>query len=183
MSWRRHVPLLLLAGLSFVSSGCLIVAAGAAGAGAATYFYVRGKLCQEYYAAFPDSWQAVLTTLKEQGLTVTRQENNGAEGTISSKTADGSAITINLTTRAGGPVGEKSVTRVCIRVGTFGDEAVSERLLTQIGTHLVPTGLQPRTPTAGGAPADGGVRPASWTEPRETQPPPELPGEPVPIRR
>ena len=128
MTWRRNVPLLLLAGLSLASGGCLFVAAGAAGAGAATYFYVRGRLCQEYYAAFPDSWQAVLTTLKEQGFAVTHQENNGTEGTISSKTADGSAITIAITSQPSRVPAEKSVTRICIRVGTWGDEPLSERL-------------------------------------------------------
>lgn len=173
MTWR-NVSLLLLTGLSLTSSGCLFLAAGAAGAGAATYFYVRGKLCQEYYASFPDSWQAVLKTLQEQGLTVTHQENNGVEGTITSKTTDGSTITFSLSTQTGGTAAEKSVTRVCVRVGTWGNDPLQEKLLAQIATHLVPTGLQPRiAPTASGTPATGGVRSAGWNEPQETAPPPE----------
>lgn len=183
MSWQRKFPLLLLAALSLFQGGCIFVAAGAAGAGAATYFYLRGKLCQEYYASFADSWQAVLTTLQEQGFTVTRQENNGADGTISSKTTDGSAITISLTSQASRAPAEKNVTRVCIRIGAWGDEPLSARLLTQIGSHLVPTGLQPAGVPTATTPTSSPIRPASWSEPRETAPPPELPREPIPIGR
>src|SRR5262245_14981241 len=45
---RLRMVYLLLAAGSLGSGGCLAVAAaGAAGAGAATYFYVKGKACQD----------------------------------------------------------------------------------------------------------------------------------------
>lgn len=177
MSWRRNLPLLLLASMSLASGGCLVVAAGAAGAGAATYFYVRGKLCQEYYASFADSWQAAVATLEADGLKVTHQENNGTDGTISSKTTDGHAISINLSSRPGYSAPQQTVTRICIRVGTFGDEKVSSRILTEIGTRLVPPGVQPRTP------AGAQLKTPGWNEPQETPPPPEVRTVPVPSRK
>src|SRR5262245_14820295 len=101
MSLKKKVSLsrpglLLLAALMLVNAGCLAVAAGAAGAGAATYVYFKGRVSQEYPATFADSWQAVQTALKEMSLPVVSQENTASTGEITSKTSDDTSITVDL---------------------------------------------------------------------------------------
>jgi hypothetical protein len=190
MSWRKRIgrrrpALLLVASLTLVNAGCLAVAAGAAGAGAATYFYVKGKACQEYAASFKDTMQAVETSLKELGFPVDHKEESGATGEVLSRTRDDNAtISIDLLTTTSRIPAEGSVTRVCIRIGTFGDQTLSQRLLTQIGSHLVPAGLAPRNGGSSPTPTPatlGPITPASWTKPSETAAPPELPSEPRPV--
>src|SRR2546430_1345274 len=83
----RRLNLLLLAGLTLSGAGCLAVAAGAAGAGAATFIYFKGRVCQDYRASFADAWKAIADALKEQGLPLLHQENDGSSGTITSRAA------------------------------------------------------------------------------------------------
>jgi len=192
MSWRKRLarcrPILLLpALLLLLNAGCLAVAAGAAGAGAATYVYMKGKVCQEYAATYADTMKAVETGLKELGFPVDHQEQTGSTGQVLSRTRDdNTTITIDLTTLPSRIPAEGSVTRVCVRVGTFGDQTLSERILTQIGGHLVPVGLAPRQNGSGPLPVPattGPITPASWTKPSETGPPPELPIKPGPVHK
>src|SRR5207248_580608 len=130
----------LLAGLLLVNSGCLLVAAGAAGGAAAGYAYVQGKLCDSYNAAFSDCWAATHTALTELGMPIESEEHEASTGSIASRTADGERVRIHLKTLAAQIPADGQVTRVCVRVATFGDHPVSNRLLDQIGVHLAPAG-------------------------------------------
>lgn len=186
----RSLALLLLAAGSLATAGCLAVAVGGAAAGGtAAYIYFKGNVCQEYVASFKDTWQATLDALREQGLPLVKNENDGKKGKITSKTADDSTVYIDLETLASPLPAEGSVTRVCVRVGLRGDKAVSERFLAQVGGHLVPVGRLAPAPggVAGWTPAAGSgpIRPVSAVGPAETGPPPvakDLPGQPVPVR-
>jgi hypothetical protein len=177
-----RLTLVLLAGLALSSAGCLAVAAvGAAGAGAATYVYLHGNVCQQYHTTFADGWQAVATALKEQGLPLLHQENDGISGTITSKAPAGDEreITIHLSSEPGHVQGEGTILSICVRVGWYGDQPLSESILAKIGSHLVPPGLAPP-----GAPAKlGPIQQATWNNVPETSPPPELPPDPVPVRQ
>jgi hypothetical protein len=68
------------------------------------------------------------------------------------------------------------MTRVGVRVATFGDEPFSQRLLEQVGLHLVPAA--PMGPPVPAVPPP--LTPAAARTPPETAPPPLLPPEPVP---
>jgi hypothetical protein len=176
--------LLLLAGLALTSAGCLAVAAvGAAGAGAATYVYLHGNVSQQYHATFADGWQAVAAALKEQGLPLVHQENDGNSGTITSKgpAGDDREISIHLSSEPGKVQGEGTILTVTVRVGWSGDQAYSENLLARIGSHLVPPGLAPAGTPPGTPPKLGPIQQAGWNNVTETGPPPELPAEPVPV--
>jgi hypothetical protein len=178
--YLRTLSLLLAAVGAVASAGCLAVAAGAAaGGGAVTYFYVRGRVSQEYVATFADTWRATLDAVREQGLPLVSNENDGKSGKITSRTADGSTITIDLDTVPSRIPAEGSVTSVCVRVGAFGDQAVSERFLAAVSAHLVPVGAGP-IPGTGPTVPGGPIRPVAAAGPTETSPPPELPREPVP---
>jgi hypothetical protein len=184
---RPRVVHLLLAAAALGNGGCLIAAAGAAAGGATAYYYFKGKVCQEFPATFHDTWLATQTALQGLQMPLVSNENDGRTGKLTSRTADETSITIDLEVIPSRIPAEGSLTRVCVRVGTFGDEAVSRRLLEQISTHLAPAHLVPvPAPSAGAAPPawapssgppPGPVRPTT----AETKPPPELPPEPVPV--
>jgi hypothetical protein len=162
MRWSA-LGCLLVAGLAVVQSGCLLVAAGAAGGAAVGYAYCKGKVCQAYNANVQDAWAATHTALGELALPVTSEERQATGGWIQSVAANGEKIRIDLDVMASQIPAEGPLTRICVRVGTFGDYPLSERILYQVDAHLVPSNLAPgavpgvATP---GSPAAGPVAPA-----------------------
>jgi hypothetical protein len=191
MTWRKGLQLVLLGGLAIINAGCLAVAAvGAAGAGAATYVYLKGRYSEDYPANFKDSYYGVIACLDDLKYPVLSQTNNGTTGTFTSKTEDGTTITVDLTTEAAPAGAPGSVTRIGVRVGSvLGDQAVSERILAKLQERLVPgSPTRPGEPkpvvATGGQKGPGNViQPVGWTYPGETAPPPELPADPMPVRK
>jgi len=177
---------LLAAALAVGNSGCLLVAAGAAGGAAAGYAYYRGKVCEAYTASLDDTFRAVHTALGEMGMPILREEREGAKGFIESRTANGERVRLHLQAQASKIPAEGEVTRLCVRVATFGDELVSARILAQVGFHLAPVGAV--APTAA-RPASSPViqaaapAPATSASPSQTDPPPLLPPESEPVRK
>lgn len=141
---RRALLLVLLAVLSCGNSGCLLATVGAVG-GAVTYAYCKGKHCQIYPADFPDTWAAVQAALADFGMPVMHADMKGTKGSIESRTAGGQKVKIQLETLPSPIPTDGIVTRVGIRVATFGDQFVSDRFFEQVGAHLTPpsTLLQP----------------------------------------
>src|SRR6266851_7593459 len=129
---------LLLWALAVGQGGCLWVAAGAAAGGAAGYAYYQGKSCQSFTANFDDTWAATHTALSELGMPILKEERHQGSGVIKSQTSDADRIRIALDAIPSRIPAEGMLTRICIRIGTFGDHPVSERILYQVGAHLVP---------------------------------------------
>ncbi|HXG08934.1 MAG TPA: DUF3568 family protein [Gemmataceae bacterium] len=177
-TWRRRAACLAAAAVLLPGSGCLLVAAGAgAAAGGVGYAYYKGKVCRSYPASYTDVWAAAQTALTELGLPLESLEQEAGGGTITSRTADGSRLRVYVEAEPSRIPVEGVSTRVCVRVATFGDEALSQRLLDQIGYHLVPVpGTVPATPVP---PAARWAPPATPVPP-QTAPPPLLPPEPIP---
>jgi hypothetical protein len=187
---------LLLAAVALANCGCLVLAAGAAGGAAAGYFYVRGKLCDVYYAGFDDTWKATHTALAELAMPILKEEFQGGEGSITSRTVDGDSVQISVTALeskipAGGPA-----TRVCVRVATFGDHPLSNRVLDQIGFHLTPATAPAMAPLPAPSARLGVIQAGATGEPplaapvptaapagngSQTAPPPLLPPGPIPL--
>jgi hypothetical protein len=170
---RRLGACVLWAGLAFSQAGCLFVAAGVAGGAAAGYCYSKGKVCQEYRADLLDAWQATRAALHELGMPLTKETRDGREGLIESRTGDGERVRILLEMYPSRIPADGNLTRICVRVATFGDHPLSGRILDQVSRHLVPTDMvyqpaaQPVVPPAGSP---------------QTAPPPLLPPEPVPVQ-
>jgi hypothetical protein len=174
-------------------SGCLLVAAGAAAGGAAGYAYYKGKTCNSFAAGFEDTWAAAHTALNDLGMPILKDERNQGSGTIKTQTADGDRVKIHLELIPSKIPAEGMLTRVCVRVGTFGDHPVSERVLYQIGGHLTtgPVVMPPPNPSPTTMPPTAPVSSSRQTsEPPLTSPyaiipasatntPKELPKEPV----
>jgi hypothetical protein len=160
----------LVAGMALTSSGCLFVAAGAAAGGgaAAGYAYYKGLVTREYVANVDDVWAATHAALADLGMPVSHEERANGGASLESRTADGDRVRISFDVAPSRIPAEGSLTRVGVRVATFGDVAVSERILDQIGAHLVP-GARPAPPPAG-APAETPPPPLAGASPPPNAP-------------
>jgi hypothetical protein len=162
---RKGVPVIYvaLAVLALANGGCLLIAAGAAAGGAAGYAYYKGKVCNAYNADLANTRAAVHTALAELGMPVESEEQSPDGGFLLSRTTDGDAVRINLEPATSPIPAENPLTRVSVRVATFGDQQISERVLFQVSAHLVP-GAAP--------PVLGPVQPAALAPNAKTAEPP-----------
>src|SRR5437879_5466705 len=100
MTWTGALYL-TVAGAAIASSGCLLVAAGAAAGGAVGYAYYQGKVCGTYNADFNDTWAALHTALGELGMPVVSEQAQGDERFVESRTASGERVRISVDTVVG----------------------------------------------------------------------------------
>lgn len=164
----RPVRMLFWIGLVVLSvltgSGCLAIGAGVAGGAVAGYYYYKGKVAQRYEASFADTWAATRDTLPELGLTIINEERDSAGGWFEVRTAAGERARVYVDPQAPPAHSAGHLTQVSVRVGTFGDSPLSEKILDQIGRRLQPASL---------------LRPAEipppGVVPPQTAPPPLLP--------
>src|SRR5207247_10714236 len=128
-----------------------------------------GNVTRFYAANLEDVRAATRSALSELGMPIT--EKNESDGyLIDSRTTDGDRVRINLELQTSRIPAEGALTKVGVRVATFGDVPVSERILDQIGFHLVPAGTPVvRPPT----------QPALGPRFQHTASPPLLPPEPT----
>jgi hypothetical protein len=154
---------LIVAGVALAQSGCLLVAAGAAGGAALGYAYCKGNVCQAYNASFPDAWTATHTALAELGFSVCKEEREAAGGWIQTTATNGDRIVINLDVIDNPVPAGAPLTRICVRVATFGDSPLSERILNQVDIHLAPANVSGTVPGAG--PASNGLPPVALQPP------------------
>ena len=163
-----RVGWLLLALAALVNGGCLLAVAGAAGAGAAAagYVYYNGLLYRDYPSNQADTLAAVRAALDELKFPIKEEKTDTGSVYIRTRTNDGHSVRIFLDLVPSPIPVEGTMTRVGVRVGYAGDEAVSARILDQVSRHLVPPSMLPAPAGA----ALGAPRPAN-----ETQPPPLAP--------
>jgi hypothetical protein len=166
--WTGSLLLLGTAGLALINGGCLAAAAaGAAGGGAAAlYAYQRGRIYREYPAGLTDAAAAVRTSLAELQFPPGIEKSEDGTFTFETKTTDGGKVHVYLETEASRVPGDGPVTRVTVRVGAFGDDAVSARILDQVSIHLV---VPPAAQSAATTPLV--ARPAPPHPPESAAPP------------
>jgi hypothetical protein len=169
-------PLLysLAAGLALTSAGCLLAIAGLATGGAATgYLYCKGRIYRDFNAGLPEVYNAVRASLLDLQFPLFREESKDGKAFFVTKTTNGKKVRIYLESLSSPIPAERLLTRVSIRVATFGDEGISARIFDQIAFHVAhPTLLAP----APAAPPEGAPPPIQQTsavKPAfETNPPP-----------
>ncbi len=167
---RLRALQVVAAALALLNGGCLAAAVGAcaAGAGVTCNAYAKGKVCHLYTTDLDDAVAAVRTALVDMGLAIEKEIVKPNTAFFRTRTGDGERIRIYLDREPSRIPADGSMTRISVRVGTFGDHPLSERVLFQIGAHLIP---QPRGEVQG---------PAS--PPLPVTPPPTLP-ETAPLPR
>jgi hypothetical protein len=123
---RLCVGLSLLA--ASVAPSC--VAAAAAAAGAAGAVYVQGDLEATLEGSPEDVERATRAGLEGLSMPVLSSNATSLDGSVRSETATGKPVHIELRARDDG------LTEVSIRIGTFGDESASTRILDAIREQL-----------------------------------------------
>jgi hypothetical protein len=166
--WTGRLLLLCVASTALVNGGCVAAAAaGAAGGGAAAlYAYQRGRLYRDYPASLTDATAAVRTSLAELQFPPGVEKRDGGTFTFETKTTDGAKVRVFLEAQTSRVPAEGPITSITVRVGAFGDDKVSARILDQVSVHLVvPAAVQ----AASSSPPV--TRPAPPRPPDTTQPP------------
>lgn len=109
-------------------TGCLAVAAaGAAGTGVA---YARGDLEVTVDATPQQVVAAADRAFAELNLAPVSSAASSLDGTAIARTADDEKITVKVKTLT------KETSKLSVRVGTFGDDAVAERVIESIRANL-----------------------------------------------
>lgn len=125
---RRVAALSLVISSLFCASGCVAVMAGA-GAGAAVA-YVRGDLDATLDANFDKSVRAANRAIEALKYAKISQKEDALVAVIVARNARDKKIELRLAKQTDG------VTKIKIRVGTFGDEELSLTILDKVKASL-----------------------------------------------
>ena len=109
-------------------SGCVAVAVGAAG-GAATYAVVTGTLSKVVDADVIQVYDATTAAMKKLEFPIQESTKDGVYAKVLAQNAQGDSVRVVVETT-------KQGTQIKIRVGNFGNEAVSRKILSEIEKGL-----------------------------------------------
>ncbi len=109
-------------------SGCVVLAAGAAGA--AGVAYLKGGLQANLDASLKNSISATKDAGKTLELNRISETSDAISGEVLFRDSKDRKVTVTLTKIT------RKITSIEIRVGTFGDENVSRMFLTEIEKEL-----------------------------------------------
>ena len=124
----RVLGLLLVMGIILTSqSGCLVAAAGAA---AGTVAYVKGDLGAIVDGNVEQTFAAAKAAVEELGMPILTAYSSGQEGHVEARHGTDNKVTVNITGQT------EKASKVSIRVGTFGNESVSQQVLDKIKANL-----------------------------------------------
>jgi hypothetical protein len=124
----RALGALVLAAALAWHSGCLAVAAGAAGVG--TVAFVRGELAASLDQSFDRSVRATNRAIEDLKFATISEKQDALVAVIVARTAEDTKIEIKVSSVSAAQA------KVQIRVGVFGDEALSQRILGEIRSNL-----------------------------------------------
>jgi hypothetical protein len=108
-------------------SGCVVVAAGA---GAGTVAYAKGKMTVAEQAEYPRAWRAALKGTRDAGLSIINSSDYGNHGLIVARTGEDKRVTIKVDRL------NAQKTQIEIRVGNFGDQDLSLLIYNRIKANL-----------------------------------------------
>ena len=124
----RVIATLLLAGALTFQTGCLVAAAGAAGAG--TVAYIRGELTSTLDTPYDTAVRASNRGLQTLEFAKISENKDALTAILIYRTAEDKKIEVKVA-----KVTEAS-TKISIRVGIFGDEKLSLTVLEKIKENL-----------------------------------------------
>jgi len=149
-------------------TGCLAVGIGTAAAGGAVgYAYYRGAVQRAYPVTVNAASRATQDALAKLGMPMTHGTHSAKESTLYFRQgqANGTRIRIWLEQESPPNPGDGVLTVITVRVGTFGDMELSERILDEIARHL-------SLPSEPGGAAPGRIVPLPVDDPRSRTPKP-----------
>ncbi len=116
--------------LSTLLSGCIVLFAGGAAAGAGTYVWVRGKLTFTSVDDVRVCHDATVSAFRDLGIQVVSDNTDLLSGKIRGETNTGDSVKVDLEPEA------SNVTRIEVRVGFWGSHSKSVRVADAIKRHL-----------------------------------------------
>lgn len=125
---RACVAVGLLAYAVVAHTGCLVVAAGAAGAG--TVAYVRGDLQATLDADYDRAVRATRGGIEKMGFALISERKDALVAEFVARTAQDKKVQVRVTKQTENNSG------IRIRVSVFGDEQISRALLDAIKARL-----------------------------------------------
>jgi hypothetical protein len=127
----------LLAVLALTQTGCLLALAGlAAGAGVGGYCYCKGRMYRDFPVPLPVVHDAVRASLVDLHFAILTEDAKDGKVFLVTRTTNGKKVRIYIDALSSPIPSDGVVTRVAIRVGTFGDEGVTVRIFEQIKLRL-----------------------------------------------
>jgi len=127
----KFLVTLLLGAALLLQSGCaLFVVGGAVAVGAGGYAYVSGELKGAESAPIDKAWDATVAAMADMKFPVTSQQKDAISGQLIARTSTDLKVTIRLKALS------DNTTEVRIRVGTFGDRALSYTVMENIRKHM-----------------------------------------------
>ena len=131
MKLKQWVGVVLLSLGVLTFSGCVLFLVGAGLAvGAGTVAYVEGELKVADNVTMDGAWNASLGAMQDLEFKVTKSQKDALAGLIVARRADDTRIVVRLKKQT------DQVTEFRIRVGTFGDEALSRLIYEKIKSHF-----------------------------------------------
>jgi hypothetical protein len=127
----RALALALLGCTLTLGSGCFVAAVGvAAGAGAGTVAWIKGELDANLDRGYDASTNAANAAVAQLGFAKVSEAKDAFNDEIIARTAADEKVSIKLSKQA------DNLTKVEIRIGTFGDEKMSRAILNRIQADL-----------------------------------------------
>lgn len=131
MRMRRIGAAVLLCGtlglVMAMQGGCILAAAGAA---AGTVAYVKGDLEADLNGDVPRVIEATKAAMNDLKLPIVESNSSSLEGYVEARIGADNKARIHVKAKS------DKVSRVAIRVGTFGDEAQSNQIMDKIKANL-----------------------------------------------
>lgn len=110
--------------------GCVAALLVGGGAGAGTVAYLKGELKSTEEASIGSVWQAAHKAMKDLEFVITSKEKDDLSAKLIAHGSEDTKIEINLESVSA------RLTTVKIRVGVFGNEAISRLTLDRIRKYL-----------------------------------------------
>ena len=125
---RRQIALTLVVCSSLtIVCGCAVALVGA---GAGTVAYLKGSLNAVLDKDIDRVYAATLKALDQLEISATRKEKDALSAVVAGRTSDDKKVTVRI------KAAENNLTKLSIKIGTFGNQAQSQLIYDEIKKHL-----------------------------------------------
>lgn len=124
------ISVILVAAIPLLGGCALFLIGAGVAAGVGTVAYVNGDLRGSEEVSVDHAFTAVVKTMNELEFKISEQQKDAIAGKVVARRADGTAIGIYVKRQT------DSMTEIRVRVGTFGDEALSKLIYDKIKKNL-----------------------------------------------
>jgi len=123
--------ILLWVSAAGVQLGCVAaLIGGGAVAGAGMVAYAKGELRSTETVSLDQAWSATQAAMADLDFTIISRRLNAISATLVARGAGGRRVTVGVQRQVG------DLTQIYVRVGVFGDEALSRLILEKINAQL-----------------------------------------------